>query len=87
MIPGLDQWVKDLALPQLWLRFSPWWKLPYAMGVAEGPKKKKKKKPMRNFLLKKKKKKKKKNKKKKKKKKPAHFFVQCHSGRNTGLQY
>ena len=34
-------------------------------------------------------KKKKKNKKqiKKKKKKPAHFFVQCHSGRNTGLQY
>src|SRR5574341_363997 len=26
-------------------------------------------------------------KKKKKKKKFAHFFVQCHSGRNTGLQY
>ena len=27
--------LKDLALPQLWLRFSPWPReLPYAMGVA-----------------------------------------------------
>ena len=23
-VPAVVQWVKDLALPQLWLRFDPW---------------------------------------------------------------
>ena len=41
LIPGLAQWVKDLALPWLWCRpaaavlIQPIaWELPYAMGAA-----------------------------------------------------
>ena len=74
-IPGLAQWVKDLALLRLWCRTASVallrplaWEPPYAASVAlKRPKKKKKKKGGRK-LGKKKKKKKKKNTKKKKKK-------------------
>ena len=49
-IPGLTQWVKDLALPWLWCRLTApgpagplAWDSPYAMGAAlKRPKKKKK---------------------------------------------
>ena len=46
LIPGLAQWVKDLALPRLWHRLaavarirSLAWKLPYAMSMAKKEKK------------------------------------------------
>ena len=49
LIPGLAQWVKDLALLWLWLAATALirplaWELPYALGTAlKGPEKKKKK--------------------------------------------
>ena len=59
-IPGLDQWVKDLALLWLWYRlaaaalFQPLaWEFPYATDVAlisRGKKKKRKKKSSKDLL-------------------------------------
>ena len=35
-VPAAVQWVTDLALPQLWLRFNPWPReLPYDIGMAK----------------------------------------------------
>ena len=49
LLPGLAQWVKDLALLQLWCRLAPAapiqppaWEHPYAAGAALKRKKKKK---------------------------------------------
>ena len=46
-IPGLIQWVRDLALPWSWRRLAAvtpvqllTWELPYAKGVAQKSKKK-----------------------------------------------
>ena len=58
-IPGLAQWVKDLALLWLWCRLAAVvpvgplaWEPPHAVGVAlESKKKKKKKKKGRRKLL------------------------------------
>ena len=47
-IPGLVQWVKDVVLPQLWLRFDPWPRNFHMQG--DGKKKKKKKKKKNVFL-------------------------------------
>ena len=51
LIPGLTQWVKDLALLHLWCRLAaaalvqpPAWESPYAAGEALKKKKKKKEK-------------------------------------------
>ena len=58
-IPGLAQWVKDLALP-LWLWYRPVatacirplaWELPYALGAALKKKKKKTKKFLYCFYV------------------------------------
>ena len=41
-VPTVVQWVKDPALPQLWLRFDPWTRNFHMPPVQQGPKKKKK---------------------------------------------
>ena len=56
MIPGLEQWVKDLALPQLWPRsqmrfgFNPWTRIVHVLWVQLKKAGKKKKKQIQQVV-------------------------------------